>query len=125
MRISDWSSDVCSSDLLTNEADAAPSGPLADAVRRQTTVMRRHVDHYLSRARAAASGQVLGARTEVMPVIEDLRRALARIHADRGLALVVAGDAGAAFPGQRQDLEVMLGHLIHKDRESQRSDSSH
>src|SRR3546814_10929990 len=80
MRISDWSSDVCSSDLLTNEADAAPSGPLADVVRRQTTVMRRHVDHYLSRARAAASGQVLGARTEVMPVIEDLCRALARLH---------------------------------------------
>ena len=97
--------------VLTNEADAAP-GPLADAVRRQTTVMRRHVDHYLSRARAAASGQVLGARTEVMPVIEDLRRALARIHADRGLALVVAGDAGAAFRGERQDLEEMLGNLI-------------
>src|SRR3546814_19151557 len=49
--------------VRTNEADAAP-GPLADAVRRQTPVMRRHVDHYLSRARAAASGQVLGARTE-------------------------------------------------------------
>lgn len=98
--------------VLTNEADAAPPGPLADAVRRQTTVMRRHVDHYLSRARAAASGQVLGARTEVMPVIEDLRRALARIHADRGLAFEVAGDAGAAFRGERQDLEEMLGNLI-------------
>ncbi len=98
--------------VLTNEADAAPPGPLADAVHRQTTVMRRHVDHYLSRARAAASGQVLGARTEVMPVIEDLRRALARIHADRGLALETAGDAGAAFRGERQDLEEMLGNLI-------------
>jgi signal transduction histidine kinase len=98
--------------VLTNEADAAPPGPLADAVRRQTTVMRRHVDHYLSRARAAASGQVLGARTEVMPVVEDLRRARGRIHAERGLALEVAGDAGAAFRGERQDLEEMLGNLI-------------
>src|SRR3546814_6732195 len=56
MRISDWSSDVCSSDLLC--------------------------------------------------------RALARIHVDRGLALEVAGDAGAAFRGERQDLEEMLGNLV-------------
>jgi signal transduction histidine kinase len=101
--------------VLVNEADAA-GGPLADAVRRQTTVMRRHVDHYLSRARAAAAGQVLGARTEVLPVIEDLRRALSRIHAERGLTIDVdgdrGGDPGLAFRGERQDLEEMLGNLI-------------
>ncbi len=97
--------------VLVNEADAA-SGPLAEAVQRQTAVMRRHIDHYLSRARAAAAGQVLGARTEAMPVAEDLRRALARIHAGRGLTLELQGEAGVDFRGERQDLEEMLGNLI-------------
>ena len=97
--------------VLVNEADAA-SGPLADAVHRQTMVMRRHVDHYLSRARAAAAGQVLGARTEVMPVVEDLCRALGRIHAERGVAMETTAAPGAAFRGERQDLEELLGNLI-------------
>jgi signal transduction histidine kinase len=97
--------------VLVNEADRS-SGTLAEAVLRQTEVMRRHVDHYLSRARAAAAGQVLGVRTEVMPVVEDLRRALARLHADRGLVVEAAGDPALAFRGERQDLEEMLGNLI-------------
>jgi len=97
--------------VLVNEADAS-GGALAEVVLRQTAVMRRHVDHYLSRARAAAAGQVLGARTEAMPVIEDLRRALARLHADRGITVEASGDAGLAFRGERQDLEEMLGNLI-------------
>lgn len=97
--------------VLVNEADAS-GGPLAEAVLRQTAVMRRHVDHYLSRARAAAAGQVLGVRTEVRPVVEDLRRVLARLHAERGISIEARGDAGPAFRGERQDLEEMLGNLI-------------
>lgn len=97
--------------VLTNDA-AAARGPLADSVRRQTAVMRRQVDHYLARARTAAAGGVLGARTELAPVIEDLRRTLARIHAGRGLAIAVTQEPGLAFRGERQDLEEMLGNLI-------------
>jgi signal transduction histidine kinase len=55
--------------VLTNEAGSAGIGPLADTVKRQTTAMRRHVDHYLSRARAAAATRVLGVRTDVAPVV--------------------------------------------------------
>lgn len=97
--------------VLMNEA-AAADGPLAETVRRQIEVMRRHVDHYLARARAAAAGQVLGVRTEVMPVIDDLRRALTRIHAERGVVIDVTGETQLAFRGERQDLEEMLGNLI-------------
>ncbi len=39
--------------MLANEAAAA--GPPADTVKRQIAAMRRHVDHYLARARAAAA----------------------------------------------------------------------
>ena len=63
--------------VLASEADAAP-GPLGDQVRRQVEVMRRQVDHYLARARAAGSVNVLGNRTPVQPVLHDLARVTSR-----------------------------------------------
>ncbi len=97
--------------VLANEADGA-SGPLAETVRRQAATMRGQVDRYLSRARTAAAGSVLGARTEVAPVVEDLRRTLERIHLDRRLAVAARVEPGLGFRGERQDLEEMLGNLI-------------
>ncbi len=97
--------------VLTNEAGDR-EGDLAEVVRRQTAVMRRQVDHYLVRARTAATGGVLGARTEVAPVVEDLRRTLARIHADRAVVVETAASDPAVFRGERHDLEEMLGNLM-------------
>jgi signal transduction histidine kinase len=97
--------------VLASEASAHP-GPLADAVLRQVATMRRQVDHYLSRARAAGAVDVLGNRTPVRPVIEDLARVLSRIHAARGLAIDVDCPRDLAFRGERQDLEEMAGNLI-------------
>lgn len=96
--------------VLLNEADAA-SGPLAETVRRQATAMRRQIEHHLSRARVAASARVLGARTPVAEVVQDLGRTLARLHAERGVALDIAVPAALAFRGERQDLEEMIGNL--------------
>ena len=42
----------------------------------QVDTMRRQVDHYLARARAAGSVNVLGNRTPVAPVLADLARVL-------------------------------------------------
>ncbi|MGH6943865.1 MAG: sensor histidine kinase, partial [Geminicoccaceae bacterium] len=72
--------------VLTNEASRS-QGPLAELTRRQVAVMRHQVDHHLTRARAAATGSILGARTEILPVLRDLERTLARIHADKALAI--------------------------------------
>jgi signal transduction histidine kinase len=97
--------------VLGNEATRG-DGPLADSVARQTAVMRRQVDHYLARARAAATGGVLGARAAVLPVLEDLRRTLTRIHVERHVEIDIAGSVEDAFRGERQDLEEMLGNLM-------------
>ena len=97
--------------VLTNEAGGG-AGPLAEIVKRQTTAMHRHVDHYLSRARAAAATRVLGVRTDVAPVVEDLRRTLERIYVDRAVRVEAEAAPGLAFRGERQDLEEMLGNLI-------------
>jgi signal transduction histidine kinase len=97
--------------VLASEAEADP-GPLAEAVRRQVDVMRRQVDHYLARARAAGSLDVLGNRTPVAPVLDDLARVIDRIHAERGIAIAVDCPDSLAFRGDRQDLEEMAGNLM-------------
>jgi signal transduction histidine kinase len=97
--------------VLTAEADAEP-GPLADTVKRQVASMRRQVDHYLSRARAAGSLDVLGNRTQVAVVMKDLSRVIARIHAAAGIEIDAECSDDIYFRGERQDLEEMMGNLI-------------
>ncbi|MHA1571941.1 MAG: sensor histidine kinase [Alphaproteobacteria bacterium] len=96
--------------VLANETTEA-EGPLADAVARQVVVMRQQIDHHLARAQAAASANILGARTPAAEVIEDLRRTLQRIHADRSIAIAATCPADLAFRGDRQDLQEMVGNL--------------
>lgn len=98
--------------LANVSVEAKSDGAFAETVRRQVETMRRQVDHYLVRARTAAAGAVLGARTEVLPVVDDLTRTLMRIHSARGIAIEVEGKGGLFFRGERQDLEEMLGNLI-------------
>ena len=97
--------------VLANEA-ASSSGPLADIVSRQVTTMRRQVDHYLARARAAGALDVLGSRTEIAPVIADLARVLKRMHPEKPLNIAVNVEPGLVFRGEREDLEEMAGNLI-------------
>jgi signal transduction histidine kinase len=97
--------------VLANEA-AASSSALADTVTRQVTSMRRQVDHYLARARAAGALDVLGSRTEVAPVLNDLVRVIKRMHPDKDISLAVEVASGLAFRGEREDLEEMAGNLI-------------
>lgn len=98
--------------VLGNEAQAG-EGPLARLVAEQTALMSRHVNHHLTRARAAGRGGVIGARTAVAPAIRDLIRVMERLYADRGLAFEISvEDDGIAFRGERQDLDDMLGNLL-------------
>ena len=102
--------------VLAAEADAHEkdpgAGPLAAMVKRQVFSMRRQVDHYLSRARAAGSLDVLGNRTQVSAVMDDLSRVIARIHAARGIVIDAESGDDIYFRGERQDLEEMMGNLI-------------
>lgn len=98
--------------VLASEADAAPPSPLADSVKRQVFTMRRQVDHYLTRARAAGNVSALGNRTAVEPVLADLTRVLSRIHQTRGIEIEFECPPNLFFRGERQDLEEMTGNLI-------------
>ena len=97
--------------VLANEA-APATGPLAETVARQVAAMRAQVDHHLARARALGSSRVLGARTRLAPVLQDLARVLLRIHAERGLGLSIDCPPELAFRGEREDFEEMAGNLL-------------
>ena len=97
--------------VLSSEA-GTQSGPLADQVRRQVDSMRRQVDHYLARGRAAGSLDVLGNRTKVKSVLDDLARVLERIHEARGIEIDIECPPTLFFRGDRQDLEEIAGNLM-------------
>jgi len=97
--------------VLANEAANEP-GPLGESVGRQVTVMRRQVDHYLARARAAGALDVLGSRTDVAGVLNDLARILPRMHPDKALDIEVRVKGELMFRGEREDLEELAGNLI-------------
>ena len=85
---------------------------LAGLVVSQTAIMQRHVDHQLARARAAGRRSASTARSDVWPALDGLVRTLTRIHAGKGVVIDLDGVRDAAFRGERQDLEEMLGNLL-------------
>ncbi|MCX5493095.1 ATP-binding protein [Kaistia dalseonensis] len=97
--------------VITNEARSG-RGPLADKVGEQAEIMRTQINHHLDRARIAARSKVIGAITEVEPVLARLARAMRRIHGDRDLEIDLAMPPDIRFRGEQQDLEEMVGNLV-------------
>ncbi|MBN9057575.1 MAG: histidine kinase, partial [Rhizobiales bacterium] len=97
--------------VITNEA-RSDHGKLASKVGEQAEIMRMQINHHLDRARIAARSQVIGAVTEVEPVLARLVRAMRRIHEDRGLTIDLHAPETARFRGEQQDLEEMVGNLV-------------
>jgi signal transduction histidine kinase len=97
--------------VLINEA-RTESSPLASKVSEQATVMRDQVTWYLDRARAAARAAVIGAASEVEPVVSGLVRTFEKIYAERGISFAAEIDPALRFRGERQDLEELIGNLV-------------
>ncbi len=97
--------------VITNEA-RDDKGPFGAKVIEQSALMRDQIAHYLERAQIAARVAVIGRVTEVAPVLDGLKRALERIYGEKGIAISVECPADAAFQGEKQDLEEMLGNLM-------------
>jgi signal transduction histidine kinase len=97
--------------VITNEA-SSDTGPHARKIVEQAEIMRDQVNHYLDRARVAASVGSVSRVTEVRPVAEALQRALERIYRDKCVGITLDCASGLRFQGERQDLEEMLGNLL-------------
>ncbi len=98
--------------VIINEAEAKSSGNLAETVQKQSTIMRRHIDHHLARARAAGRSKVIGVRADTGKAIADLIRVMARIYQEKDLTFDTECEEGLFFWGERQDLDEMLGNLL-------------
>ncbi len=85
---------------------------LPETVLAQVSVMRRHVDHHLARARAIGRRAATGLRAPVWPSLLAIQRSVERIHRERDVVIDVAGNQALSFRGEKQDLEEMLGNLI-------------
>lgn len=90
----------------------AQQGPLPDIVRKQTAIMQAQVDHHLRRARAAARAQMLGERTPIAEVLDELAVMLERVFESRGVEIDWRAPDDLAFRGERQDLQEILGNLM-------------
>ena len=101
--------------VINQEAERARSAgqpELASAITQQVERMRRQVDYHLAQARAAASGVTTNARSLLTESAEGLARTLQRLHADRGLEIVVDVPLDCGLRAQREDLDEMLGNLL-------------
>ncbi|MGN7867978.1 sensor histidine kinase [Paracoccus sp. 22332] len=72
--------------------------------------MDRLIGWHLRRARSAGP-RVLGQRTPVRPVIDDILMVLRWPMRDKGMTADIDCAPQAAFAGERQDLEEMIGNL--------------
>jgi signal transduction histidine kinase len=101
--------------VLTKEAadaEAAGHAALAESIRQQVDRMRRQIDYHLAHARAAASAATMNARSAVAESVDGLVRTVARIYAERGLAIEANVSPSLAVRVQREDLDEMIGNLL-------------
>ena len=82
------------------------------ALRRQVDDMDHRVRHHLRRARAAALAGSARGRTILAPRLSDLRDALARLYAGKGVALALDVPDALSVSCEGQDLDEMLGNLV-------------
>ncbi len=97
--------------VMLAEAGTA-KGMLPDVVRRQTEIMKGQVDHHLRRARAAARAQMLGERTPIGEVLDEMAVMLERVFEEKGVEIDWRAPDELAFRGERQDLQEILGNLM-------------
>jgi signal transduction histidine kinase len=97
--------------VLHNEARTT-NDAFASKVGEQVAIMRQQVDHHLERARVAARANILGASTDVAPVLTGIVRALEKIYIEKAIAISVVCPSMMKFRGEKQDLEEMVGNLL-------------
>ncbi|NUB09139.1 sensor histidine kinase [Azospirillum sp. Vi22] len=95
--------------VLANEAEG-------EAAARRVAEMRRHIDHHMARARAAAARGLPGVATPVADSAGALARVMEKLQGGvRGsgrVTVTVRVPREHVFAGEREDLDEMLGNLL-------------
>ena len=75
-------------------------------------LMERRIRHHLGRARAAVLSGPVRTQTVIAPRIRDLGDVLAKVHAERNIALTIAIPDDLAVACEPQDFDEMAGNLM-------------
>lgn len=94
--------------VLRNEA-AKETSPLADTVKEKSQDMLALIDRNLARVKAAGTGNILGARTDVQAVAEKICRSFGKLY---GKKVMFKSGEGVYFRGDEGDLYEILGNII-------------
>jgi len=78
----------------------------------QSHTISSSIDHFLSKARIYGKKDVIGYRTSIKSVLDDLTYAVKHIYRDREIEIQFSGQGTCLFRGESQDLEEMAGNLI-------------
>lgn len=97
--------------VIKNEAHSIPE-PQAGLIKREVQDIAGNVEHYLTRARSSGNNHLLGERTPVCTVVDDLVFAMRSIHHDKAIQLQTDCGQGCVFGGEQEDLEEMIGNLL-------------
>jgi signal transduction histidine kinase len=81
-------------------------------IREKADAMGAYMERYLSRARAAGSGNIIGASVAVQPIAKDICYLMAHMYQDKNIDIILQDLKGLYFKGDAQDLEEMLGNLM-------------
>lgn len=101
--------------LLAREAEVASAAghiELAAAITHQVRRMSSQVDYHLARARVVAAGPAGNARCLIAPCADALVRTVAKLYAERALAVSASVAPGLAARVRCEDLEEILGNLL-------------
>lgn len=97
--------------VIRNEARNLPT-KAGQVILDQSHVMASSIDHCLSSARISGKGDLIGYRTDMSGVIEDLTFAVENIYKERSIEIEVSVKENSCFHGESQDIEEMAGNLI-------------
>lgn len=94
--------------VLINEGRRDPNTQL---ITEQAEAMQVQVQHYLQKARIAAQRNSVVFRTPVLPIVERLARVVKKLNPHK-VVDVDFGNQDFIFPGEREDLEEIIGNLV-------------
>jgi signal transduction histidine kinase len=97
--------------VIRNEARSMTSEQ-GQIILDQSHTISSSIDHFLSKARIYGKKDVIGYRTSIKSVLDDLTYAVKHIYRDREIEIQFSGQGTCLFRGESQDLEEMAGNLI-------------
>jgi signal transduction histidine kinase len=97
--------------VIINEANSINSEP-GQLIQNKAALIATNLDNYLARARAAGTTNLLGSRTNIVKVVEDLCYCIEHLHKDTHIKINIYDLDNYSFRGEAQDLEEMIGNLI-------------